>query len=167
MAVVTSAGSRIMTGLTSTPSVLADPGEGGGRSLYWCETVETGAADSSTSTYNMARLPSNARISGISKIAHDALGATTATISIGVYNTTTTVSQITNSTTGINSGIVASTAGTKNFIAEIANHGKRLWEFTAATVDPKCDLDVKLALATADLSSGAGTITVEILYSHS
>lgn len=164
MAVVTSYGSRIMTGLTSTPIVLADAGEGGGRVHKWVETVETAAADSATSTYLMARLPSNARIFGSSKISHDALGATTAALGIGIYNTGS-YSYITNSTTGLNTAIVASTAGTKDLIADRANWGKRLWEYTAATSDPKCDLDVKIAIeGSVHLSAGAGTITVEIDY---
>jgi hypothetical protein len=165
MAVVNTSGSRIMTGLASSPPVLADPGEGGGRVHKWCETIETSAADSMTSTYHVARLPSSARVFGSSVISHDALGATTATLGVGLYNTSSR-SDFTNSTTALNTGIVASTAGTKDLIADRANWGKRLWEYTAATSDPRCDMDVKILIesATAHLSSGAGTITVEIDY---
>jgi hypothetical protein len=164
MAVVTSYGSRIMSGLTATPSVLADPGEGGGDMQKWVETFETAAADSATSTYLVARLPSNARIFGSSKISHDALGATTAALGIGIYNTSSRT-DFTNSTTGLNTAIVASTAGTKDLIADRANWGKRLWEYTAATIDPKCQMDVKVVIEGAvHLSSGAGTVTVEIDY---
>lgn len=163
MAVVTSYGSRIMSSLTSTPAVLADPGEGGGRTRKWVETVETGAADSATSTYLMARLPSNARIFGGSKLAHDALGATTAALGIGIYKTSTKQS-MTDDADALNTGIVASTAGTKEFIADKANWGKRLWEFVnGQTVDPGGLLDVKVVIEGAvHLSSGAGTITAEI-----
>lgn len=164
MAVVTSTGSRIMTGLDSTPRVLADPGEGGGRPHVWVETLETGAADSSTSTYLVARLPSNARILGSSRISHDALGATTATFDIGVFNLSGK-SDITNDADAINDGIVCSTAGTKEFIKDVANWGLPLWDFVnGQTTDPKTDLDIKLTLADAHLSSGAGTVTVEIHY---
>lgn len=166
MAVVTSYGSRIMTGLVNTvPAVLADPGEGGGKVHKWVETVETGAADSATSTYLIARLPSNARIFGSSKISHDALGATTAALGIGLYNTSSRT-DITNDPDAINTAIVASTAGTKDFIADRANWGKRLWEYVnGQTSDPKCELDVKIVIEGAvHLSSGAGTITVEIDY---
>lgn len=163
MAIVTSYGSRIMSSLTSTPAVLADPGEGGGRTRKWVETVETGAADSATSTYLMARLPSNARIFGGSKLAHDALGATTAALGIGIYKTSTKQS-MTDDADALNTGIVASTAGTKEFIADKANWGKRLWEFVnGQTVDPGGLLDVKVVIEGAvHLSSGAGTITAEI-----
>lgn len=163
MAVVTSYGSRIMTGLVSTPSVLADPGEGGGRVKKWVETFETSAADSATSTYLVARLPSSVRIYGSSKISHDALGATTAALGIGCYNTGS-VTYFTNDADALNTGIVASTAGTKDFIADRANWGKRLWEYiNGVTVDPKCDIDIKIVIEGAvHLSSGAGTVTVEI-----
>jgi hypothetical protein len=163
MAVVTSAGSRIMTGLTSTPVVLADAGEGGGRVKCWVETVETSAADSTTSTYLMARLDSNVRIFGSSKISHDTLGSTTATFDIGVYNTGS-VTYFTNNSTAINDGIVCSTSGTKDFIKDRANWGKRLWELAGLSADPKCQMDIKLSLEDAHLSSGAGTVTVEIYY---
>lgn len=163
MATTVNYGSRIMTGLLSVPAVMADPGEGGGKVHKWVETVETAAADSTGSTYLMARLPSNARIFK-SLISHDALGSTTTTIDIGVYNTSSR-QDITDDADAINDGIVASTAGDKNFIKDRANWGKRLWEHVnGQTVDPKCDLDIKLILADAHLSSGAGTITVEIEY---
>lgn len=165
MALVTSYGSRIMTGLVSSPSVLADPGEGGGKIRYWCETVESGAADSTGSTYLMARLPSNARISGLSNLSKDAQGAVTAAVlSIGVYNSNPNVASITNSTTALNSNIQTSVATSVALIADRANYGKRLWEYTTATADPKGDLDVKIQLSGADLVSGAGTMTVEIFY---
>lgn len=166
MAVVTSYGSRIMSGLTSTPPVLADAGEGGGRLKVWCETLETGAADTTASTYTVARLPSNARILGMSKISHDTLGSTTATFDIGVFNLPNR-SAITADADAINDGIVCSTSGTKDFIKDRANWGKRLWEFVnGQTADPKTDLDIKLTLLDANLSSGAGTVTVEIYYTY-
>lgn len=164
MAVVTSTGSRIMTSLDSTPRVMADPGEGGGRVHVWVETLETGAADSTTSTYLVARLPSNARILGASRIAHDALGTATATFDIGVFNLSGK-SDITNDDDALNTGIVCSTAGTKEFLADVANYGLPLWDFVnGQSTDPKTDLDIKLTLKTAHLSSGAGTVSVEIYY---
>lgn len=165
MAVVTSYGSRIMAGLTATPSVLADPGEGGGMVRKWIETFETSAADSATSTYLVARLPSSARIFGSSKISHDALGATTAAAGIGIYNLPGK-SDITNDADALNTAIVTSTAGTKDLIADRANWGKKLWEYVSdQTTDPKCMLDIKVALeGSVHLSSGAGTVTVEIDY---
>lgn len=164
MAVVAISGSRIMSGLASVPAVLGDPGEAGGRVQKWCETIEVGAADSAGSTWCMARLPSNARIFGSSKISHDALGATTAALGIGLAPIRT--GDFTSSPSGINTAIVASTAGTKDLIADRANWGKRLYEYAGLSTDPKCDMDVKVYIEGAvHLSSGSGTVTVEIDYS--
>jgi hypothetical protein len=154
-----------MTGLLSSNPSLADPGEGGGRMRVWVETVETGAADSITSTYHMARLPSNARIMGTSKVTHDALGSTTTKLHVGVYNPSGR-NVITNDADALNTAIVMSTSGSKQLVGDPANIGKRLWEFVnGQTTDPKGMLDIKIALYDAHLSSGAGTVTTEIVYS--
>ena len=63
-------------------------------------------------------------------------------LGIGLFNTGSRT-DFTNSATALNTGIVASTAGTKDLIADRANWGKRLWEYTAATTDPNCQMDVK------------------------
>lgn len=166
MAVTTLYGSRIVTGLVATPAVLADPGEGGGKVRKWVDTVETGAADSATSTYLLARLPSNARLFGSSKISHDALGATTAALGVGLYKTVT-AQGFTDDADALNTGIVASTAGTKDLISDRSLWGKRLWEYiNGVTADPGGLIDVKVVIEGAvHLSSGAGTITVELDYS--
>lgn len=165
MATVTSHGSRIMAGLLSQPATLADPGEGGGRVKVWVETLETGADDSTGSTYHIARLPSNVRILGASKISHDALGTSTASLDIGVFNTGSRA-DFTNDADAINDGIVASTSGSKDFIKDRASWGKKLYEFiNGVTADPKGDLDIKLSLGDAHLNAG-GTITVEIFYAY-
>lgn len=166
MAVTSRNGSRIMAGLENGASrALADPGEGGGRVKKWVETLETGAADSATSTYLVARIPSNARIFGSSKISHDALGATTATLGVGIYKTVGGQG-FTDDADALNTGIVASTAGTKDLIADRANWGKRAWEYIGGvTKDPGGDVDVKVVIEGAvHLATGAGTITVEIDY---
>ena len=160
-------GSRIITGLTSSSPSLADPGEGGGRVKCWVETVEVGNGDSVSSTYHMARLPSNARILGMSKIYFDDLAtAGSPTLDIGVYNISG--SAITDDPDALNDGIdCATAAGSASLVKDIANHGKRLYEFVnGQTTDPKCDLDIKVKLLDADLSAtpDGNTITVEIFY---
>lgn len=163
MAVVTSYGSLVMTGLVSAVVTKAPAGTAGGRQKKWVETVETGAADSTSSTYLMARLHSSDRIFGSSRISHDALGSTTTTIDIGVYNTGSRT-DFTDDDDILNSGIVASTAGTKEFLVDRSKWGQRLWEIAGLSADPKSMMDVKLVLRDAHLSSGSGTITVEIDY---
>jgi hypothetical protein len=167
MAQVTLYGTRIMEGLVNTtPPALADPGEGGGEVLSWTETVSAGAADSTGSLYVMARLPSNARLLGQSTINWDQLGSTTAKLDVGVYKTSSKQS-MTDDPDAINDGLVVSSAGSAALVKDHANYGKRLWEYiNGQTVDPGGQLDVKIALTDAHLSSGAGDISVSIQYTR-
>ena len=170
MAVQDLKGSRIITGLTATPATLADAGEGGGRVKVWVETVEVGNADSVSSTYHMARLPSNARILGMSKIYFDDLATVgSPTLDIGIYNTSSRT-DITDDADALNDGIdCATAAGSASLVKDISNYGKRLYEYVnGQTTDPKCDLDIKVKLLDADLSAtpDGNTITVEIFYAY-
>lgn len=167
MAVVALKGSRIMTGLDSVPITLADPGEGGGKVRCWVETVETSATedDSVSSTYLLARLPSNARILGCSKIHYDDLATTgSPTLDLGVYPLSGRT-DITADDDALNDGLDAATAAASaNAVKDVANFGKRLWEFVnGQTVDPKCQLDIKAVVRDAALTE-AGTITLEVYY---
>ena len=169
MAVVTKKGSRIITGLTSEPIVLADAGEGGGRTKVWVETVETTASDSVSSTYHMARLPSNARILGASRIYWDDLATAGApTLDIGIYPVRS--GDFTADVDALNDGLAVATANTTGVavVKDMANYGKRVYEFiNGQTTDPKCDVDIKLVLADAALTAGgAGTITMELYYAY-
>lgn len=167
MAVVNLKGSRIITGITATPVQLADAGEGGGIKRVWVETVETTASDSVSSTYHMARLPSNARILGTSRIWWDDLATGgSPTIDIGVYPVRT--GDFTADDDALNDGLAVSSAENTGVavIKDKANYGLPLWDLVPAlTSDPKCDMDIKLVLRDAALTAaGAGTITMEIHY---
>ena len=166
MAVVALKGSRIITGLVATPSVPADPGEGGGAVRIWVETVETTASDSVSSTYHLARLPSNARILGASTLYWDDLSTSgSPTLDIGVYPVRT--GDITADVDALSNGHAVSSAGTgAKVIGSIADYGLPLWDFVnGQTTDPKCDLDIKAVLCDAALSAGStGTITIELYY---
>jgi hypothetical protein len=164
MAIVNLNGSLIMTGLAADPVELGGPGIGDGAVRSWVETVEVGAADSATSTYLMARLPSNARILGASKLYTDDLASAGApTLDIGVFNRTGKTN-ITDDPDALNDGIDAATVTDTAVIKDIANYGKRLWEHVnGQTEDPKADLDIKITLADADVNVG-GTMTIELFY---
>jgi hypothetical protein len=164
MAVVSLKGSRVITNADATPMVISAPGTGGGAVRCWTETVETNADDSASSTYLLARLPSNARIMGTSKVYFDDLGTTSATLDIGVYNTSGK-SDITNDADAMNNGIdITTAAGSASLISDIANYGIPLWDHVnGQTTDPVAMLDIKASLQDAAISA-AGTITVEIFY---
>ena len=164
MAIVNLNGSLIMTGLAADPVVFGSPGIGNGAVRSWVETVEVGAADSDTSTYLMARLPSNARILGLSRIHTDDLASAGApTLDIGVFNRTGKT-DITDDPDALNDGIDAATVTDVAVVKDIVNNGIRLWEHVASqTEDPDVDLDIKISLVDADVNVG-GTITLELYY---
>lgn len=170
MGIVNLYGSRVMTGLVAASPSLADPGEGGGVLRYWCDTVEVGAADSATSTYRLARIPSNARISGLSRLHYDDLAsAASPTLDIGVFNTNIPFARtaITNDPVALNDGIDAGAASGASVavIKDKANYGKRLWEYVnGQTTDPGGLLDIVVSLVDADVNVG-GTMTLELVYS--
>ena len=176
MAIVSLYGSRIMTGLAAFPPVMADPGEGGEKIKVWVETLEVGSANSATSIYSMARIPSNARIMGSSRLHHDDLASSgSPTLDIGVFalpSPSGGVLQsqypgyITDDADALNDGIDAAASGGASVavIKDKANYGKQLWEFiNGQTTDPKGLLDIKVSLLDADVNVG-GTITLELHY---
>lgn len=166
MAVTTNYGSRIITGLIASPSVLADAGEGGGRVKYWCDTVELAASDAS-STIHLARIPSNARIiGGTSKVYFDDLASSGApTLDIGIFPVR--AADFTADDDALNDGIdVASAAGSAAVIKDVANYGKRAWEFISGqSADPKCDVDIKITVKDA-ATNATGTVMLELFYSY-
>lgn len=164
MAVVNLKGSRVITNADASPSVISAPGTGGGAVRSWTETVETNADDSVSSTYLLARLPSNARIMGMSTVSWDDLATTgSPTIDIGVFNQSGK-SDITDDPDGLTNGLDVTSAGSGSIVNDIADYGKPLWDFVdGQTTDPVAVLDVKATLADAAITQ-AGTITVEILY---
>lgn len=126
-------------------------------------TVEAGSADTSTSTYTFARIPSDVRILGTSRAWWDDLASTgSPTLDIGLFAVN---SNITSDDDALNDGLDAASAGTGTaVIKDIANYGKKAWEFVnGQTTDPGGLLDVKITLQDANLNVG-GTITMQLDY---
>lgn len=165
MGIVNLLGSRIVTGLAANPVTVGDPGEAGGRVRVWTETVEVGSADSATSTYTLARIPSNARILGASRLHYDDLAtAGSPTLDIGVFVVRT--GDFTSDADALNDGLDAGASGGASaaVIKDKANYGKMVWEFiNGQTTDPNCDVFIKVSLLDADVNQG-GTMTLELLY---
>jgi len=164
MAVVSLKGSRVITNADASPSVISAPGTGGGAVRSWTETVETNADDSESSTYLLARLPSNARIMGLSTVSWDDLATGgSPTIDVGVFNQSGK-SDITDDPDALTNGLDVTSAGSGALVSDKANYGIPLWDHVnGQTSDPVAVLDVKATLADAAITT-AGTITVEILY---
>lgn len=126
-------------------------------------TVEVTAAASATSTYWVARLPTNVRVSAQSFIAHDDLASAGApTLDIGLFSVG---SNFTSDDDAINDGIdVATAAGARvGLFKDPANFGKYVWELAGETSDPGGYADVKITLKDADTNTG-GTISVSLVY---
>ena len=167
MAVVNLLGSLVMTGLDATPHVNANPGEAGGKVRAWIDTVEVGAADTASSTYLLARLPSNAVPLPSSTLYWDDLTTTgSPTVDVGVFNMTGN-SQITDDPDALSNGHDVTSAGSGAALAagaNISNFGLPLWDFVASlTADPKVDLDIKAKLVDAAVAGG-GTMTLVMYY---
>jgi hypothetical protein len=168
MAVVNLVGSRIMTGLETTPVVLATAAEAGGGVRQWIETVEVAADDSANSTYLMARIPSNAVISPTSTLYWDDLTTTgSPTADIGVYNMSGN-SDFTDDPDALSSAHDVTSAGNASVLtlaAGISNLGQPVWDYVnGATADPVTEVDIKVAIVDAP-PVGGGTMTMVLNYS--
>ena len=124
-------------------------------------TVEVTAAASATSTYTMARVPSNARLMAMSTLYFDDLASSGApTLDIGLAG-----SQITDDPDALNDGIdCATAAGSSRMIKEIADAGKFAWELAGETSDPGGMLEIYVSILDAATNTG-GTMTLELVYS--
>lgn len=127
-------------------------------------TVEVTAAATDTSTYfgTKFRIPSNARISGLSRFSHDDLASTgSPTMDIGLFAVN---SNITDDADALTDGIDVTAAGSAIVVKAIENYGKEAWEYVSGqTTDPKGELEIKVSLVDADANTG-GSITLELFY---
>lgn len=127
-------------------------------------TVEVSAAADAGSEYIFFRIPSDARIHGLSEIAFDDLVTTgSPTLDIGLK---AVEGNITSDVDALNDGIdPATAAGTAKMIKDIANYGKEAWEFVnGQTSDPGGLLDVTITILDAAVDDG-GTISATLVYS--
>lgn len=126
-------------------------------------TVEVTAAASATSTYTMARLPMNLRISNLSRLAHDDLASTgSPTFDIGLFPVGT---NFTADDDAINDGIDVATAAAADvaIIKDPANIGKYVWELAGESSDPGGFADLKITLKDAATNTG-GTVSMTLAY---
>lgn len=125
-------------------------------------TIEL-AASASGSTVKVARIPSNARICGASTLYFDDLatsGSPTLDIGLGSVD-----SNVTSDPDALNDGIgVSSAAGSSAVVKDIANYGKRAWEFVnGQSTDPGGELDVYISVKDA-ATNAAGSVSCELFY---
>lgn len=127
-------------------------------------TVLVTTGDTSTSTYIMGEVPSNARLSSIS-LWSDAMGTGT-TLDLGIWQNTANGSASVSPTlfaSGLNIH-TAAIAGTNEMFSALTvdNVEKRIWELLGLSADPEISYDVVGRLAvTAD---AGGKLTLKIDY---
>lgn len=165
MAVEHVRGTRTVAGLDAEPTSPAEVGWAGGRVRYWSETVEVSAAASVNSTYLLARLPSAARVTGLSVLHHDDLASTgSPVIDLGIFNPAGETGITDDDDALIDGTNVSTAAASVRFPADITKVGRRLWELVAnQTTDPGGVLDIKATIKTAATNTG-GTVTLELFY---
>ncbi len=125
--------------------------------------VEVGSADSDTSTYHIAHLPSNCRLSGLSWLAWDDLASTgSPVLDIGTFNFADGTADDKDS---INDSVSCAAAGVNvQLFGDIADNGLYLWDIgTSPSSDPGGFIDIKITLDDADVNVG-GTIAGSIIY---
>jgi hypothetical protein len=136
----------------------------GGNMKFASATVEISASATNASVYTFFRVPSNARILGLSSYSIDDCDTgSTATVDFGFFAVN---GNITSDDDALNDGIVAGTAATRQpLVKDIANYGKKAWEFVnGQTTDPGGSFDLKATLQDGAISATGGTLTVELAY---
>ena len=139
---------------TATPVVLNTASMGAGAQLHESAgTVTSAAAASSTSTYRMCRVPSNARVSQL-LLSNGAAGAT-GTADIGVYETNDNGGAVVDA--DLFGSAVAITAAQNHLDVTyesgqytLAESEKPLWEVLGKTADTQREYDIVITL-TADV----------------
>lgn len=127
-------------------------------------TVEVAAAAAAGTEYVMARIPSRARIHGLSRAAWDDLASSgSPTLDFGLK---AVGGNITTDDDALNDGSAASSASTgTNLVKDIADNGKMAWEYVnGQTTDPGGMLDVIITTKDAACNDG-GTLTLTLVYS--
>ena len=162
MAVVTLVGTKT-TDLVATKQTFVDSRYHYGRVRSTFDVVETNDDDTISSTYHLARLPSNAVILPSSTIYFDNVGASGATADIGVYAVDGNLANA-DDVDAINDGIAIATAGSASVIKDFATSATALWDYVASeSSDPGGLLDIKVALLDA-VTDAIGSIALELFY---
>lgn len=142
----------------------AVPGKGEATALKILTITRSVTARTANDTLKFVRLPSNARIHGLSKVFWDDLASSGApTLDMGVASVN---SNITSDADALTDGLdVAGSASSAALIKDHANYGKQLWEYVSGvTSDPGGLLDIYGSFVDA-ATNATGDVTLEVVYS--
>lgn len=111
------------------------------------------------------RIPTSARINGVSRLLHDALGTgapgTSVTMSIGLK---AVGGNFTTSNTAIAAATAVETAGSFTIPGDHANAGKMVWELLGLASDPGGFADVIGVTGGATTTASAQDVTLALVY---
>jgi hypothetical protein len=126
-------------------------------------TVEVAPDAAAGTEYRFFRVPTSARIHGLSRISFDDLAsAESPTLDIGLAPVN---GNFTKDDDAINDGInVSSAAATVNLIKDIANNGKMVWELDGLSSDPGGFADIIVTIKD-DATNTGGTVSITLVYS--
>ena len=142
--------------------LVAGKGDAHSLKVLVSSTVEVASVASGT-TIKFGTIPSNARLSGLSRVYWDDLTTTgSPTLDIGLASVK---ANITSDPDALSNGHAVSSADAEGAtaITDIVNYGKRAWELVnGQTTDPLGELDVYGSIVDA-ATVGTGTVTLELL----
>lgn len=154
-----------ITNADATPVVFSNASLAKGRVQNAVGTLEAANAASVGSTYRLARVPSNARVSQV-LLSNDAF-TTTGAGDVGLYKT--------NGGAVVDADFFASavalTAAQSNVdvthesgVFGIEDAEQMLWQALGLTADPQIEYDVAITLTTANGAGGPHTVTLKVEY---
>lgn len=164
-----------VTNLDATPRVPMAAGEGAPGYLQWTEGYATALASSSVdATYQLVRLPSNAKVK---QIIFDSEAQTAGKFDIGGYYATDG-SKIDAATallaaaaidqdrfaTAIDCAAAVVRTDILNESGTVAWNlrGKMLWEMLGLTADPACNIDIVATVVTTAVTTGTGKFGIAV-----
>jgi hypothetical protein len=155
--------------LKSTVRRQADvtPGPGNASSLCVLTATRSVTARTNGNTMKMVRLPSRARLHGLSRVNWDDLASTgSPTLDIGIAPVNDAANAVTADPDALNDGLdLFTAAGTALMIKDHANYGKQVWEYVAGlTQDPNMEMDIYVSFVDAATNT-TGDVTLEVYFS--
>lgn len=159
-----------ITGFDSVPVTLRQGAVQGNKARIYMATMElaTTSIDEVGDISKIIRIPSNLRVCQIMLYNDDmdSNGTPLLAVDVGLYRSDTgavlTAAAFASAITTLQS---ANTVGVNIAFEQqdIANIGKKAWEFTSLTSDPGIPLDVALTVTAAAATAAAGTVSMFIL----
>lgn len=170
--------STAITNLDATPAVQSTTGEGAAGFMKTIDGyVVVPASDTTASTYQLVRVPTNAKVKSV-RFESEAQGA--GKVDLGVYYSTSTI----DGTAAANQGLVVPGVGINLFATDIdcasavaptqeinqsGNYtldlrDSPLWKAAGLTTDPGGMFDVVATVHTTAMTTGTGRLGVQVDY---